>query len=100
MKLWLDDLRPAPEGWHWVKTAWDAIEMLGRGGVLEVSLDHDLGEPEHGTGYDVAKFVEAEAFHGRLARFAWRVHSANPTGAERMTIALERADGYWAYHEL
>lgn len=95
MKLWLDDLRPAPEGWVWVKTAWDAIEVLGRGGVAEVSLDHDLGGDEHGTGQMVASWIEAEAYHGRLARLAWRIHSMNPIGAERMKLALERADGFW-----
>lgn len=96
MKLWLDDIRPAPEGWFWVKTAWDAIEQLSRGGVTEVSLDHDLGDDENGTGQFVATWIEAEAYHGRFARIGWRVHSANPIGAERMRMALERAEEYWA----
>jgi hypothetical protein len=95
MKLWLDDLRPAPEEWFWVRTAWDAIERLSRGGVTEVSLDHDLGGPENGTGQYVASWIEAEAFHGRLAPLIWRVHSANPLGAERMRAALERAEASW-----
>ena len=30
MKLWLDDLRPAPEGYIWVKTVYDAIEQICR----------------------------------------------------------------------
>lgn len=28
MKLWLDDERPAPEGWVWAKTANEAIHLL------------------------------------------------------------------------
>jgi hypothetical protein len=95
LKLWLDDVRPAPEGWIWVRTAWDAIEQLSRGSVVEVSLDHDLGGPENGTGQHVASWIEAEAFHARIKPVVWKIHSANPIGAERMRIALERADSYW-----
>lgn len=95
MKLWLDDVRPAPEGWTWVKTAWDAIALLEKGGVEAVSLDHDLGDPENGTGQFVANWIEAEAYHRRLGPIGWRVHSANPIGAERMKITLERAETYW-----
>lgn len=43
MRLWLDDVRPAPDGWVWVKTARDAIALLAAVGVAEISLDHDLG---------------------------------------------------------
>lgn len=43
MKLWLDDVRPAPEGWVHVRTAEEAREKLLAGGVVECSLDHDLG---------------------------------------------------------
>jgi len=28
MKIWLDDIRPAPEGWVWCKTAEVVIERL------------------------------------------------------------------------
>ncbi|MCO5164931.1 MAG: ATP-binding domain-containing protein [Planctomycetes bacterium] len=87
MRLWLDDLRPPPPGWTWVTTAWDAITGLQAGGVIEISLDHDLGPPEAGTGYDVARWIEAEAFHGRLPRLRWGIHSANPIGVARMTVA-------------
>lgn len=95
-KLWLDDLRPAPPGWLWVKTAWEAMEFLGRGGVVEISLDHDLGGDENGNGYHVANWIEAEAYHGRIKRIAWRIHSANPIGSERMQRAFERAEASWA----
>lgn len=100
LRLWLDDVRPVPEGWVWARTAWDAIDVLRAGGVVEVSLDHDLGPPEAGSGYDVAKWIEAEAYHGRLARLRWAVHSANPIGRERMAKALEKADTCWDLAEL
>lgn len=95
MRLWLDDLRPAPPGWVWIKTVSAALALLRRGLVAEVSLDHDLGEDGGGTGYDVAAWIEEEAFHGRLRRVRWAVHSANPVGKERMEQALLAAEVFW-----
>lgn len=43
MNLWLDDVRPAPQGWVWVKTVHDAQKLLSEGRVERASLDHDLG---------------------------------------------------------
>lgn len=51
IKLWLDDVRPAPTNtfWVWVKDADEAITFLrpclSEGKTIEVAqLDHDLGE--------------------------------------------------------
>lgn len=43
MKLWHDDVRPAPEGWVWVKNNDDAKIILASNAVTHISLDHDLG---------------------------------------------------------
>lgn len=43
IRLWLDDVRPAPEGWTWIKTVDEAKTYLMAGDVNEASLDHDLG---------------------------------------------------------
>lgn len=95
MKLWLDDVRPAPEGWTAVRTAAEAIAVLATGTVEIVSLDHDLGPAEAGTGYDVASWIEEQAATGTLPRVRWRVHSANPVGVRRMEAALQSADRFW-----
>lgn len=93
--IWLDDLRPMPKGFDiHVRTVEDMIEIFSTTPVDHVSLDHDLGENEK-TGYDLAKWIEVEAFYGRLSKFTWHVHSANPAGAKMMTYALIRADEYW-----
>jgi hypothetical protein len=57
MKAFLDDCRPAPVGW--VATRWpdEVITLLEIGGVTEISLDHDLGDDERGTGYDVLAWI-------------------------------------------
>lgn len=96
MKLWLDDVRPAPEGWTAVQNAADAIAVLRSGCVELVSLDHDLGPTEAGTGYDVAAWIEEQAASCALPRVMWRVHSANPVGVRRMEVALRNADRFWA----
>ncbi len=96
VKLWLDDLRPAPEGWLHAYTAPDAIAALAAGGAQTISLDHDLGPDEGaGTGYDVATWIEGGAADGTLARLTWAIHSANPVGRARMRAALESADRLW-----
>lgn len=96
MKVYLDDERPTPEGWHRVYTANEAITLLRAGVVEDISLDHDLGDDQKfGTGYDVASFIEEQAFLGEMNRVRWFIHSANPVGRANMKAALERADDFW-----
>ena len=53
MKLWVDDIRPAPPGWSRVETISQAINALDRfchmdynnPGITHVSLDHDISIP-------------------------------------------------------
>lgn len=96
MRLYLDDERPTPDGWMRAFTAAEAISLLEAGAVEEISLDHDLGPPEAGTGYDVASWIEEQAAFGKLAPLAWRVHSANPVGRARMEAAMNGAERFWS----
>lgn len=96
MKVFLDDERPTPEGWHRVYTADEAISLLRTGKVKEISLDHDLGDDKKfGTGYDVASFIEERAFFGTMKPVRWSIHSANPVGRKNMLAALENANKMW-----
>lgn len=95
VQLWLDDLRPAPTGWRHAFTADEAITALRDGGVVRISLDHDLGPPEAGTGYDVAKWIEEQAASGALEPLAWAIHSANPVGRSNMAFAMRSAERFW-----
>ena len=103
MRVWLDDVREMPHGFdHHVRTATEAITLLATGAVRQISLDHDLGDEENGTGYEVAKWIEAKAFAwGRgedtgLPPLEWQVHSQNPVGVGNMTQALRNAERFWA----
>lgn len=95
MRLWLDDLRPAPEGWTHVRTAEEAITHLSNGQFSEVSLDHDLGNEGVATGYVVASWIEEQAFFGNIPKLIWHIHSANPPGRARMEAALRSAERFW-----
>jgi len=53
MKVYLDDERETPDGWIRVYWPVEAIKLLKEDDVTEISLDHDLGDDERGTGYDV-----------------------------------------------
>jgi len=52
VKIFLDDQLRAPPGWIQVRWPDEAIAGLATGSVDELSLDHDLGDDSHGTGYD------------------------------------------------
>lgn len=97
LKMWLDDERSMPEGFDLhVKTAKEAIDMIRKGGVSMVSLDHDLGDG-NGTGYDVAKYIEESAFNGALIPVDVRVHSANPVGRANINRCIENAKRFWGF---
>lgn len=105
MKLWLDDLRDPSgwkpgEDWEWAETADQAINLISRGKVKEISFDHDLGDDIHGSGYTVAFYIEEQAFFGRIGRIKWSVHSANPVGRKRIEAAMQNADKYWTEQEI
>lgn len=91
MKVYLDDVRTTPEGW--VRAYWpeEVITLLKTGQILELSLDHDLGDDARGTGYTVLQWLEKEVFHDRTFPVPdMRVHSANPVGAARMRELINR----------
>ena len=88
MKVFLDDERVTPEGW--VRVFWpeEVIALLKSGQVAELSLDHDLGDDDHGTGYTVLLWLEDQvAVHGMKPPII-RVHSANSSARLKMEAAI------------
>ena len=100
MRIWLDDVRPMPEGYDfWAKTAQEAWQTLVNtmDKDLFVSFDHDLGQ--YYTGYDLAKMIEHDCFHGLFPyHIGWAIHSANPVGRKNIEQAMGNADKYWFQH--
>lgn len=88
MKLFLDDERDTPAGW--VRAYWpdEVISLLETGLVAELSLDHDLGDDERGTGYDVILWIEEAVALRDFVSPKISVHSANSSAVERMRAGI------------
>ncbi len=88
MKVFLDDERATPKGW--VRVYWpdEAIALLESNEVTEISLDHDLGDDERGTGYDVVVWVEEAVATRGFKPPIMTVHSANSSAREKMELGI------------
>ena len=99
MKLWLDDRRPAPAGYTWVKTVNDAkwyiesaeeIEELfptGTPVIKLIDLDHDAGDYAHGGG-DYIKLLDWLEETGR--NYPIHIHSMNIVGRMNMQAIIQK----------
>jgi hypothetical protein len=95
IRVWLDDVREAPAGWTRAYTAREAIGLLEAGGVVEISLDHDLGdEATCGTGYQVATWIEEAVATQGFEPPTIAIHSANVVGRERMQRAIDAIERF------
>ena len=89
MKVYLDDERTAPDGW--VQTRWpdETIRLLQTREVTELSLDHDLGDDDRGTGYDVVLWVEEQVATAGFVPPIMTVHSANTSARQKMEAGIK-----------
>lgn len=95
MKIWLDDVRPCPEGWvhcHSVNEILQLLSSVAASEVEEVSLDHDLGD-YYDDGGDGWRVVDWMAEHSYWPKVVF-VHSANFTGVKRMLGVLDTYGPY------
>ena len=93
MKLWVDDVRPAPEGYEVICYSVNAsiasintYERLGRCIEL-IDIDHDAGDYASDGG-DYIKLLDWLEETGR--NYPIRIHSMNPVGVENMRRIIER----------
>lgn len=84
MKVYLDDERETPEGWIRVYWPDEAIELLRSGKIAEISLDHDLGDDDRGTGYDVILWIEEQVVTSGFVPPKIHVHTANVSARQKM----------------
>lgn len=88
MKVFLDDERVTPPGWTRVYWPDEAIALLVTGEVEEISLDHDLGDDDRGTGYDVVLWIEEAVALRRFVPPRMTVHSANSSARIKMEAGI------------
>lgn len=92
MKLWLDDERPSPEGWVWVKTADAAMRVITSNKVVVISLDHDLGLQKKNGG-DVLRWLEEQVFVNNYFAPVIQIHTQNPVARNWMLQVARKING-------
>jgi hypothetical protein len=88
LKIYLDDERPTPEGWHSCRWPQQVIDLLKVGSVTHLSLDHDLGDDARGTGYDVVLWIEEAVATTDFEPPEILVHSANVSAKAKMEAGI------------
>lgn len=98
MKLWIDDVRPAPEGYVWIKSVEQAIKEIAHiewwnrdiddDVFIElIDIDHDAGDYAKDGG-DYIKLLDWLEETGR--NYPIRIHSWNPVGVQNIRAIIER----------
>lgn len=100
MKLWVDDVRPAPVGYRWIRSVNEAIETIQNNEIMSkasggkrfysielIDLDHDAGEyaSDGGDYINLLNWLEKT---GR--NYPIKIHSMNPVGVENMRRIIKR----------
>ncbi len=94
MKLWIDDVRPAPIGYEWVKSVDQAKmvidineRLVGASVIALIDIDHDAGIYAQ-YGGDYIKLLDWLEETGR--NYPIRIHSMNPVGVANMRAIIQR----------
>ena len=95
MKLWVDDIRPAPEGWCQAYSVNAAKEMIlaNYPDIDGISLDHDSSiYNQFGGDYiNILKWLEEEEHkkNKKIVTFPIHIHSMNSVGVENMRNIIQ-----------
>lgn len=99
MKLWIDDVRPAPEGYYWCRSVNEAkrvIEIYDSwvdfdNNIVDcielIDIDHDAGDFT-ADGGDYVKLLDWLEETSRSYKI--HIHSMNPVGVENMRRIIQR----------
>ena len=104
MKLWIDDVRPAPEGFIAFRTTNDALRYIRLHSefIDFIDIDHDAGDCviEGGDFIEILKELERLSNKNTSESFYWqdwlqnqvvfRVHSMNHVGVANMRRIIQR----------
>ena len=72
----------------------EAIDLLETRAVVEISLHHDLGNDERGTGYDVVLWIEEAVALRDFTPPKIKVHSANSSARQKMVAGIQMIDKF------
>lgn len=89
MKLFVDDIRKCPKGWHLARTVTQAISVLSRGVVEEVSLDHDIAYQHCPGNIDFETFMPVAQYIALMSKKpVVRIHTGNISAGQRMAEVI------------
>lgn len=95
MKIWVDDIRPAPEGYKWAKSVQEAKIHIcqmskpdGTHNVDVLDLDHDAGDFYYlgGDYIELLNWMEEKGIND----IPIHIHSMNPVGRQNMIRICQR----------
>lgn len=102
MKLWIDDVRPAPRGYVWHKSVWLAEDFIREAcdysaicPIEEINLDHDAGKYVScgGDYIEILKWLEEQKHFKKgiviTDKTVFKFHSMNPVGVSNMKRICE-----------
>lgn len=93
MRIWVDDVRPAPDNYIWCRSVNEVISFIDKWDrICEVNIDlididHDAGDYVNDGG-DYIKLLDWLEETGR--NYPIRIHSMNVVGRENMRRIIEK----------
>lgn len=94
MKLWVDDIRPAPEGYLLFRTVNDTLRYirLNSDYIELIDLDHDAGDcaKEGGDYINILREMKRLTIVKKMdfSHIKFRLHSMNPVGVQNMRALI------------
>lgn len=93
MRIWIDDVRPAPDHtWYWCRSVYEAKSVIsefrwGRIDIEVISIDHDAGDfyVDGGDYIKVLDWLEEKGWS-----YPIHIHSMNSVGRQNMRRIIER----------
>lgn len=93
IKIWIDDCRPAPQGYIWLKSVNEAKRFISDPHIQYsykitlIDIDHDAGDYAQ-FGGDYIKLLDWLEETGR--NYPIKIHSMNPVGVANMRAIIQR----------
>lgn len=99
MRIWVDDIRPAPEGYIWCRSVNETINTIDSldmmcgsfDSMIElIDIDHDAGDFASDGGDYIKLLDYFEECFGKDLPYKIKIHSMNPVGVENMRRIIQK----------
>lgn len=91
MKLWIDDVRPAPDGYTWIKSV-NAAKYLILSAEQQFNIKIEIIDMDHDAGdYGPPDYIKLLDWLEETGRnYPIHIHSMNVVGIENMRRIIQR----------